>query len=83
MDKVIFTKHALDRMEERDISKTEVYDCFRNPDRSCKKDGKVLSMKLRQNAQVLIVVYEQKKSIKVVISVISSSNIRKYLGHEN
>ncbi len=68
MKQIIFIQHALDRLEERGISKELVIEIIRNPD---KVD--------LENERRKIAHDDEDKSI-VVISAYSTSKIQKYLG---
>ncbi len=63
--KIVFTLHALDRMNKRKISKEEVIDIVRFPEEILKKKGKYYAKKniIRANVEVI---YEKENYIKII-----------------
>ena len=76
---IIFTKHALQRMKERQISGNEVRNAIRDPLKKSKDNDRFLVYKLRNNKQLLLVHYVQEGDKIIVITVISTSNKSKYI----
>lgn len=76
---IIFTKHALERMKERKISEKEVKNTIKNPLHKSKDKNRFLAFKLRNNKQLLLVHYVLEGDKIIVVTVISTSNISKYI----
>lgn len=76
--KIVFTKHAENRMKERNISKKEVIETIKNPYKQGKQKEKNFAMKTRKNGHLLITYYLDSKGVAKVITVISTSKISKY-----
>ncbi len=74
-----FSRHAIQRMTERQVSKREVQNALINPDKLTEKSGNFLSIKLRMNGHLLLVSYKITEDIVKVITVIDTSKINKYL----
>ncbi|MBI4235125.1 DUF4258 domain-containing protein [Candidatus Peregrinibacteria bacterium] len=77
--KIVFSKHAENRMNERQISKNEVKEAILFPNKSGKQDHKNFAMKTRKNDQLLIAYYIEEEGVAHVITVITTSKISKYL----
>ncbi|MHA1193138.1 MAG: DUF4258 domain-containing protein [Promethearchaeota archaeon] len=75
---IIFTKHALERLRTRDISKEEVYDTVNNPD-DILDDlfGNMIAQKIIRN-YLLRVFYHKEGKSKVVLTAYKTSKIDKY-----
>ena len=68
--KVIYTDHALDRLESRGISKEEVEEALRNPDSRMPgaQDNTRRVHKRMPNGRSLQVIYKPKGTIVVIIT---------------
>ncbi|KKT78713.1 hypothetical protein A2W48_02865 [Candidatus Giovannonibacteria bacterium RIFCSPHIGHO2_12_44_12] len=81
--KIVFTRHAKERMAERSISTSAIVDALRNPTRVLYDvDNRLLFKKLYKNKdkeRLLLIVAEMEKEIFKVITVIDTSKVKKYL----
>lgn len=75
---IYFTKHALDRMQYRNISLHDVADCFFNPDKIRETDEELILFKLIDDKVIILVCLAKDKKYKI-ITAIKSSKIHKYL----
>ena len=74
-----FTKHALERMRIRGITKEEIVDAIYNPDKELNNSfGNVIVNKLKKK-YLLRVFYYKKEGSKIVITAYKTSKIDKYL----
>lgn len=74
-----FTKHALERMRIRGITKEEIVNAIYNPDKELNDSfGNVIVNKLKKN-YLLRVFYYNKEASKIVITAYKTSKIDKYL----
>ncbi len=73
--KIIFTKHALERMKERDIGFKEVKSTLKNPD----KIANNRYIKKIDSYVLIVVVNEESKGVIKIVTVFKSSKISKYL----
>jgi len=62
---ITFTKHALFRMKKRKITKEEVGEAIKYPEKTLKKQGKFYISKNIERANIEAV-YEKDKYIKVI-----------------
>ena len=73
-----FTKHALERMRIRGITKEEVIDAITNPDKEIIDSyGNRIANKVKKKF-LLRVIYYIKEDSKVVITTYKTSKIDKY-----
>lgn len=83
MPKITFSKHARYQLRERNIPRKKVVDSFKNPDKIVKQSDKrtrlVKEIERAGKKYLLIIIFDQKDSIKEVITVFITSKIRKYL----
>lgn len=81
---IIFTKHALERIEERNISLSEVAECLYNPKKiNFFEEGKRVHYGLNSAEKyLLILVCSIKDESCRIITVIKTSQIKKHLGYE-
>lgn len=77
--KIIFTKHALARMSERKITENEARNVIKKPLKISQDKNRFLAFKLRANKQLLLVHYVLENDKIIVVTVISTSNISKYI----
>ena len=77
--KIIFTEHAKHRMLSRSISKVEVINTLFHPDGTSTQGAKTLAKKIRNNGQLLIVCHVYREGYILVITVVSTSKLTKYL----
>jgi len=74
-----FTKHALERMKIRNISKEEIIDTINNPDKETKDSfGNIIVQKAEKN-YLLRVFYFNEENSKIVITAYKTSKLDKYL----
>ena len=84
--KIVFTKHSLERAEERAISKKELRDAIYFPDRideSSQNNNRFLIKKIYYNEKLradhlLMIICEKEKEIIKIITIIDTSKISKY-----
>ncbi len=77
--KVNFSYHAINRMKERGITKKEVIDTLKSPDKYELRGDTFANMKMRKNKHLLIVVFKRLVNGYKVIIVIDTSKVEKYL----
>ncbi len=76
---IIYSMHSLERMKEREITKNEVYDTILSPKKTVRKGATQMSMRIRPNGHLLIVVYTFAIDTYKIITVIDTSKVNKYL----
>jgi len=78
----IFSKHALDQMIRREISKEQVYSCLKQPDFVGIQDSgtKVYSKRLTENSKSYLyrVFVNELKKPSVIITVYKTTKTDKY-----
>ena len=75
-----FTKHVLNRMKLRLVTKKQVIDCIEKPQISEKKEDLWIAKKIQKDGRLLMVVFDRKtRNIISIITVIKTSKINKYL----
>ncbi|MBS3065669.1 DUF4258 domain-containing protein [Candidatus Pacearchaeota archaeon] len=62
---VIFTEHAKERLQRRDITEEEAISAIKYPDKTSKKEGRYYVQKDIGRAKIEIV-YEKDKYIKII-----------------
>ena len=73
-----FTKHALERMKIRDITKEEVIDTINNPEKQLNDSfGNIVVHKVKKKYLLRIFYYREENS-KIVITAYKTSKIDKY-----
>ncbi len=79
--RIVLTNHARLRAAQRGISFEQIVDCITNPDQiSEEPDNKYCYKKLLNSASYLLLCYTVNKKGKIVIvTVIKTSRISKYL----
>lgn len=81
--KVVFTRHARERMKERLISREDVVEALENPTKvGYDKDGKILVKKTYQKEgkeRLLLIVGRISRETFKIITIIDSSKVKKYL----
>jgi hypothetical protein len=71
LDKYILTRHAKERMRERNISQKEVEKALRNPDINYPgKRGEINIIKQIKEDKKIRVVYREEKTRKIIITAI-------------
>ena len=73
-----FSKHALEQMELRGISKHTVEKILAHPDQIRQEEDKKVYQSIVKNYLIRIFVNDKKKP-KVIITVYKTSQIKKYL----
>lgn len=77
---IIFTRHALQRIEEREIRLAEVIKCLASPTKIKFSEGKAIYLKLNQKEQyLLILICSIDADSCRIITAIKTSKINKYL----
>lgn len=74
---LVFTKHAIERMEKRLVHFSEIIKCLSNPDKIEEIDDVVRYFKL--NGSLLIVVCSFYEGYCTIVTVIKTSQINRYL----
>ena len=74
-----FTKHALQRIKKRNISKDEILDAIKNPD-FLTEDlyGNIIAQKIIDKQQLLRVFYSSEGEVKIIITAYKTSKTEKY-----
>ena len=80
--KIVFTKHAGERMKERNIKKSEVKEAILYPHRIMEKLEQRIIKNIRKNGQLLIIYIVDERKLVRVITVITTSKLSKYLKNE-
>lgn len=78
MKKLIYTKHALERMEERGILIQEVALCFNNPQKTTEDYQNAIFYKIFGRKLLILICHKIPGGYKV-ITVIKTSKIYKYI----
>jgi len=74
-----FTKHALERMKIRSITKEEIIDTINNPEKQLSDSfGNIIVQKVKKNYLLRVFYYNEENS-KIVITAYKTSKIDKYL----
>lgn len=76
---IIFSAHAQHRMEERAISEDEIRLMLESPQKEGIKWDTNVTMRLRSNGHLLIVIYRKDEKTHHIITVIDTSKVHKYL----
>jgi len=77
---IVFTAHAMKRIQEREVSLRHIVKCLVNPDRFIIRGNKMHFMKLDDTGtKLLICVCSLIKNSCKIITVIYTSKILKYL----
>ena len=73
-----FTKHALERMKIRGITKEEVIDAITNPEKELTdSQGNLIAHKVKKNYLLRVFYYSEEES-KIVVTAYKTSKIDKY-----
>ncbi|NVM38199.1 MAG: DUF4258 domain-containing protein [Candidatus Lokiarchaeota archaeon] len=74
-----FTKHALERMRTRNITKEEIIDTINNPDKETNDSfGNIIVQKVEKKFLLRVFYYIEENS-KIVITAYKTSKLTKYL----
>lgn len=84
--KIVFTKHSLERAEERAINKKDLKDAIHFPDKideSSQNNRRFLIKKIYYNEELkaehlLMIICEKEEGIIKIITIIDTSKISKY-----
>ena len=63
---IVFTEHALERLEKRKFIKEEIVEAINFPDKTLKKHGKYYYQKSLERGEAEIVCERTEKNIKVI-----------------
>jgi len=74
----VFSKHALEQMELRSISKSIVEEILASPDQIKAEAGKIVYQSVVEKGRYLIRIFVNDESPKTVITVYKTSKISKY-----
>ena len=78
--KIIFTRHSIKRIEERNIQLREVIVCFKTPDKVKTRGNNRIYLKLDESKKKLIILICSIKEERCkIITVIKTSKVKKYL----
>ncbi len=73
-----FTKHALERMKIRGITKEEIVDTINNPEKEVNDSfGNIIAHKVKKKYLLRVFFYNEENS-KIVITAYKTSKIDKY-----
>ncbi|KKL68950.1 hypothetical protein LCGC14_2119860 [marine sediment metagenome] len=73
-----FTKHALERMKIRGITKEEIVDTINNPEKEVNDSfGNIIAHKVKKKYLLRVFYYNEENS-KIVITAYKTSKIDKY-----
>ncbi|MBU0635858.1 DUF4258 domain-containing protein [Candidatus Micrarchaeota archaeon] len=64
--KIIFTKHSLRRLKQRNIPVKAILDAAQNPQKTIKKHGKYYLQKKIENGTIKIVCERKTTTIKII-----------------
>ncbi len=79
MKKVIFVKHALDRMKDRSITEEQIKSTLKYPGIiDCKNEKRKIAQRLIEG-RLLRVVYEEGDDAIIVVSAYCTSRVNKYI----
>jgi hypothetical protein len=76
MTNLVFTHHARERMDERRITRAEVYSAANEPDDrypSPTQPGKMIAEKELETGRILRVIYTEERELYVIITAIKMS----------
>ncbi len=77
---LIFTHHAVEQIEKREIAFFEILACMASPTKIYHKDGKVNYLKLIRNDEYILLLPCRIKNDKcTIITVIITSQLKRYL----
>ncbi len=76
--KIVYTLHALERLRQRGITREQVEQCIREPDKIEKLEGLHRCIK-RLNNKVLVAIYKESRDRIIIITAFKTSKIKKYL----
>ena len=83
LGKITLTQHALFQLKQRGITKKDVVDCVRYPDKVLKQSkirSRALQVTLqKQKRYLLVVIYDQTSNEISIITAFITSKIKKYL----
>ena len=83
MIKIVFSSHAKLQLTEREISEREVLETVRKPTNIIQQpNGRFQALKIKERKgekYLLIVIYDERQSIKEIITAFYTSKIKKYL----
>lgn len=74
---ITFSKHAVKRMIQRNVSEQLVLEILESPDEIVRDEDQIKAMK-RVRDKIVIIVYKEDLTTRFIITVISSSKIGKY-----
>lgn len=77
---LIFSKHAMGRIVEREISLREIANCYAIPDKIIDEENEIVFMKLDKiDQKLLIFVCAKEGQNHKIITVIKTGKVKKYL----
>lgn len=77
--RIILTNHARLRAKERDISFLEIVDAMLNPDVVDEQGNNISCFKKKKEEKLLLVYTKDEEWNRIVVTVIKTSKIDKYL----
>ena len=83
MSKITFSKHAIIQLKERNVSRDQIKESFRSPDKIIKQSPnrfRLLKIVQKQGKDyLLVIVFERKRSSDEIITAFITSKVKKYL----
>lgn len=76
---ITFSVHARHRMEERAITEEEIHLALKSPQKKGTQGNTDVAMRIRSNGHLLIVIYRKNANSYLVVTVIDTSKVHKYL----
>ncbi|RLE71437.1 MAG: hypothetical protein DRJ37_04975 [Thermoprotei archaeon] len=75
--KIIYTIHALKRIKERNINRSDVEACVQRPDKLI-YENKIRKAIRKIGNKALVVVYREEEKCIIIITAYATSKIEKY-----
>ncbi len=77
---IVFTKHAMDRIKERDILLIEIVDCLACSDRIVEDENLIVFMKKQETEEkLLVLICSMEEERCKIVTVFKTSKIKKFL----
>lgn len=80
---VLFTRHALLKMQERNITEEEIRYILENPAKIVRQGDEWRAQRMRKNGRLLLIFYKMVYTnfgpAHLIITVFETSKLRKYL----
>ena len=83
LEEIVFSRHALRQMQEKNIAPAEIIDALHFPDKirqqTSLKLRAVKTIKRNKKRYLLIAIYRQNRARKIIITAFLTSKVKKYL----